>query len=44
MTTCYENLRKHDKDKGKEFYRLKNYLDSIEQNKTIEYHKKHGRE
>ena len=42
--TCYEYLRKHNENKGKEFYRLKNYLDSIEDNSEKSYHKCHGRD
>ena len=41
--TCYEHLRQHNEDKGKEFYRLKNYLEAMENDKEKEYHQKRGR-
>ena len=41
--TCYEHLRQHNKDKVKEFYRIKNYFDAADQEKEKEYHQKRGR-
>ena len=42
--TCYEQLRQYNENKGKEFYRLKNYLESIDKNQEKQYHQKHRRE
>ena len=39
--TCYENMRK--KNKTDNYDRLQSYFQAIEQDKTDEYHKKHGR-
>ena len=41
--TCYEHLRRHNENKGKEFYRLKNYLDAADKDQEKEYHQKRGR-
>ena len=41
--TCYEHLRRHNENKGKEFYRLKNYLESVDQDNEKSYHKRRGR-
>lgn len=39
MSTCYENLRKHDSD-PELFKRLENYLRAIDEDKVDEYHNK----
>ena len=43
MGTCYEYLRKKTDKDHKEFHRLKNYFDAVENDKVKEYHLKHGR-
>jgi hypothetical protein len=40
--TCYEHLRKNIQD-AETYNRLDNYFRAIQENKTDEYHKKHGR-
>ena len=41
--TCYEYLRKAKQNSGKEFYRLQNYFQALEENKEKEYHQSRGR-